>query len=117
MNVFLQVPIYILVAIAAIFAYVAGMEYAYTKAPKSMRSIVSSFFLFAETVGALLGIALSPVSKDPWMVILYASVGGAALVTAIFTQAVFGKYNKVEEEMNRLNNEEETTVSEEKTKA
>lgn len=96
-----------IIAIAEILAYVSGMEYAYTKAPTSMRSIVSSIFLSAGAVGAVLGIALSPVSKDPSVLVMYASLGGVSLTMACLFLAFFRKYDKMEEKMNTLGAEGE----------
>jgi POT family proton-dependent oligopeptide transporter len=90
-------------ALSEVLAYVAGMEYAYTKAPKSMRSIVSALFLLTCTIGSMLGITLSPVSKDPKVLVEYASLSGVMLVTAVLFLLAFGKYNKIEEKMNMLN--------------
>ncbi|KAF4251453.1 hypothetical protein CNMCM8980_006726 [Aspergillus fumigatiaffinis] len=102
-SVFLQVPVYTMTALSEVLAYVAGMEYAYTKAPKSMRSIVSALFLLTCTIGSMLGITLSPVSKDPKVLVEYASLSGVMLITAVLFLLAFGKYNKIEEKMNMLN--------------
>lgn len=99
-------------ALSEVLAYVAGMEYAYTKAPKSMRSIVSSLFLLTCTIGSVLGITLSPVSKDPKVLVEYASLSGVMLVTAVLFLLAFGKYNKIEEKMNMLNSDDGHPLSE-----
>ncbi|PKX88168.1 oligopeptide transporter [Aspergillus novofumigatus IBT 16806] len=113
-SVFLQVPVYTMTALSEVLAYVAGMEYAYTKAPKSMRSVVSALFLLTCTIGSMLGITLSPVSKDPKVLVEYASLSGVMLVTAVLFLLAFGKYNKIEEKMNMLNSGdgESTSVNE-----
>ncbi|CAG8899001.1 unnamed protein product [Penicillium egyptiacum] len=113
--IFLQVPFHAMTALSEVFAYVAGMEYAYTKSPKSMRSIASSLFLVTCSVGSLLGIALSPVSKDPKVLVEYASLSGAMLVTAIVFLLVFRKYNKTEEKMKMLNSESSEMVQQTRT--
>jgi len=43
---------YILIAISEILASITGIEYAFTKAPKNMRSLVMSIFLFTSAVSA-----------------------------------------------------------------
>lgn len=35
-----QLPSYLLIAVAEVLASVSGLEYAYTKAPENMRSVV-----------------------------------------------------------------------------
>ncbi len=80
-----------------------------------MRSIVSSLFLVTCSVGSLLGITLSPVSKDLKVLLEYASLSGVMLVTAIVFLLVFRKYNKTEEKMNMLNNESSEMVQQVQT--
>lgn len=91
-----------MMALAEILALLTGMEYAFTKAPRSMRSIVSSIFLFTQTIGAALGIALSPVSRDPSVLFLYASLGSGMFLTAVVFWIFFHKYDRVEEKVNML---------------
>lgn len=51
LNVWLQIPSYVLIAISEIFASITGLEYAYNKAPKRMKSVVMSVFLFMTAIG------------------------------------------------------------------
>jgi len=46
---------YILIAISEILASITGLEYAFTKAPKNMRSLVVSIFLFMSAVSSAIG--------------------------------------------------------------
>ena len=46
---------YILIAISEIFASITGLEYAFTKAPKNMRSLVMSVFLFMSAFSSAIG--------------------------------------------------------------
>jgi len=55
LNVWIQSGAYILIAISEILASITGLEYAFTKAPKNMRSLVMSMFLFASAVSSALG--------------------------------------------------------------
>ncbi|EAW20725.1 uncharacterized protein NFIA_112490 [Aspergillus fischeri NRRL 181] len=98
-------------ALSEVLAYIASMEYAYTKALKSMRSIVTSLFLLTCTIGSMLGTTLLPISKDPKVLIEYASLSGVMLVTAVLFLLTFGKYNKIEEKMNMLNSGEGDSTS------
>lgn len=67
-NVWAQTGSYILIAISEIFASITGLEYAFTKAPKNMRSLVMSCFLFTQAVSAALGQAFVTLSADPLLV-------------------------------------------------
>ncbi|CRG92415.1 Peptide transporter PTR2 [Talaromyces islandicus] len=110
-NVFLQIPAYALTALSELLAFVTGMEYAYTKAPKSMRSIVSSLFLLTCSIGSILGITLSPVSKDPKVLVQYASLSGVMAVTAVCFLFFFQKYDKIEAKMNVLDSGEDSSAN------
>ncbi|CAF4706872.1 unnamed protein product, partial [Rotaria sp. Silwood2] len=56
-----QTPTYFFIAISEIFASITGLEYAFTQAPASMKSIVMSLFLFTSAIGSALNFALVPV--------------------------------------------------------
>lgn len=55
LNVWIQTGSYILIAFSEIFASVTGLEYAFTKAPKNMRSLVMGVFLFMSAVASAIG--------------------------------------------------------------
>ncbi|EAW08564.1 putative POT peptide transporter [Aspergillus clavatus NRRL 1] len=111
-SIFLQVPVFSLIGLSEFFSTLSGMEYAYTKAPKSMRSIVSSLFLLTCTIGSTLGITLSPVSVDPKVLVEYVSLSIAMFATALLFYCCFGKYNKMEESMNKIGDSEKGYSSE-----
>lgn len=48
-------PSYVLIAFSEIFASITGLEYAYTKAPKNMKSLVMAVFLFTSALASALG--------------------------------------------------------------
>ncbi|KAE8313761.1 POT family-domain-containing protein [Aspergillus transmontanensis] len=74
-SIFVQAPAYILVAGSEILASVAGIEYAYTKAPEAMKSLVMAVYLSATSVGALLAMTVSPLTVDPLLPWLYVTLG------------------------------------------
>ncbi|KAJ5266728.1 POT family-domain-containing protein [Penicillium angulare] len=80
-NVGAQVGIYVIIAIGEVLGNTTILEYAYTKAPENMRSLVQALGLFASAIAAALGQALAPLSNDPLLTWDYA-------VTAIL--AAFG---------------------------
>ena len=55
MTVWVQTGSYVLIALSDIFASITGLEYAFTKAPKNMRSLVMSVFLFTSAISYALG--------------------------------------------------------------
>lgn len=94
---------YILIAISEVFASITGLEYAFTKAPKNMRSLVMSIFLFMTALSAALGEAFVcaytsfpsiscilltqlfslALSADPLLVWNYGVMGVLALLTGL----------------------------------
>lgn len=82
-NVAVQIPTYFLLAVSEIFTNVAGMEYAYTKAPRSMKSLIQAMFAFMWALGSICGIALSPLAQNPYLVILFAVLCGGMVVTTV----------------------------------
>ena len=101
-SVALQVPAYVLDGLAGTLYYPTGQEYAYTKAPGSMRSFVQAVLMFTVASGAALAIVLSPLYKDPTNMILYTSLAGVMFLSGCIFLISFKKYNDKEDEMNRL---------------
>ncbi|OGM42822.1 oligopeptide transporter [Aspergillus bombycis] len=73
-HVWVQTPAYVLVAFSEAFVVVTGLEIAYTNAPESLRSLVSSLFWLTIGVAAAICIGLAPVSQDPYLVWMYGSL-------------------------------------------
>ena len=89
-NVALQAPTYVLLALSEIFALVAGTELAYTRAPPSMKSIVQAVFILVGALSAIAGVGVSFAAKDPNMVIVYGSITALLVfVTISFSLVVF----------------------------
>ncbi|ORX60330.1 PTR2-domain-containing protein [Hesseltinella vesiculosa] len=82
-SVALAIPAFVLIAISEIFASVTGLEYAYKKAPQSMKSLVMSLFLFTNCCASILNFALVTVAKDPKLPWLYTGIAGTAFVCSI----------------------------------
>jgi POT family proton-dependent oligopeptide transporter len=59
LNVWIQSGSYVLIALSEIFASITGLEYAFTKAPKNMRSLVMAMFLFATAISSAIGEAFN----------------------------------------------------------
>lgn len=81
-SAFTQTPLYLLQSVAEIFSQIAAIEYAFGGAPENMKSIMQAIMSSFGSVGSLLGVAMAPASKDPWMLYVYSSLAGGMAVTA-----------------------------------
>lgn len=72
--VWTQTPAYMLIAFSEIFASITGLEYAYTKAPKNMRSLVTGVFWFTHAFSSAIAQAFVPLAGDPLLVWLYVTI-------------------------------------------
>ncbi|EGE03815.1 MFS peptide transporter Ptr2 [Trichophyton equinum CBS 127.97] len=105
-HVAIQSPAYLMIGLSEIFASITGLEYAYTKAPPSMKSFVMAMFLLTSAFGAALGMAISPVAKDPKLVWMYTGLSVASAVAGLIFWILFSRYNAKEEDMNALADKE-----------
>jgi len=110
-HVAIQTPAYLFIGISEIFASITGLEYAFTKAPPSMRSFVMSIFLLQSAFGSAMGIALAPTATDPKLVWMYTWLSIATIITAGLFWTLFSKYNASEESMNALVDKEDKATA------
>ncbi|KAI1909201.1 peptide transporter ptr2 [Ophidiomyces ophidiicola] len=101
-HVAIQTPAYLFIGLSEIFASITGIEYAFTKAPASMKSFVTAVFLLTSAFGAALGIAISPTAKHPKLVWMYTGLSVASAIAGVIFWLLYHRYNETEEEMNSL---------------
>jgi proton-dependent oligopeptide transporter, POT family len=122
-NVWAQTGAYVLVGLSEIFSSITGLEYAYTKAPANMRSLVfgessitqlyvfalndanfrTGFYNCTNALSAAIGQAFLPLSTDPHLIWNYGAVAIIAFTTGIMFYFFFTRpWDKQEEEMNML---------------
>ncbi|EEA23194.1 hypothetical protein TMatcc_002051 [Talaromyces marneffei ATCC 18224] len=83
-SIFLQSPAYVLVAVSEILASVAGVEYAFTQAPKSMKSLIMAVYLSTVSAGALIAMTVSPLTIDPKLPWMYFTLGVENFIAGAF---------------------------------
>ncbi|GKT41290.1 putative peptide transporter ptr2 [Colletotrichum spaethianum] len=91
MTVWIQTPCYILIALSEIFASITGLEYAFTKAPKNMRGLVTGVFWFVHAFSSAIAQAFVGLAADPLLLL-----GGVGF------WLMFRKLDKEEDALNAL---------------
>ncbi|KAF8878530.1 peptide transporter PTR2A, partial [Infundibulicybe gibba] len=85
LNVWIQTGAYVLIAFSEILASITGLEYAFTKAPKNMRSLVMAVYLFMSAISSALGEAFVSLSADPLLVWNYGVMGVLAAMRGFYS--------------------------------
>lgn len=99
-SVWIQALTYILGGISEILASITSLEYAFTKAPKNMRSLVQAVALFMNAFSSAIGQAFVGLSEDPLLTWNY----GVVAILAFVGGAGFWLTNyKLDREEDRLN--------------
>ncbi|KAK2040598.1 POT family protein [Colletotrichum somersetense] len=102
MTVWIQTPCYILIALSEIFASITGLEYAFTKAPRNMRGLVTGVFLFVHAFSSAIGQAFVGLAADPLLVWLYTCITIISCLGGIGFWVTFRKLDKEEDALNAL---------------
>ncbi|KAF4974852.1 hypothetical protein FZEAL_8313 [Fusarium zealandicum] len=111
-HIAVQAPAYIFIGLAEIFISVTGLEYAYTKAPPTMKSFVQSIYLFTNAFGSAIAEALVSVAVNPKFLWMYAGVGISSAVTGTVFYFIFRHYDQDEDKMYDLDRDEPTLTHE-----
>ncbi|KAJ6785066.1 hypothetical protein PWT90_05249 [Aphanocladium album] len=105
-NVWAQCLPCIFTGIAELFTNVTSYEYAFSKAPKNMKSLVMSVNLFMSAISAASGQAITPLSGDPLLVWNYTVVACIAFVGDIAFWFFFRHLDSEEDKWNMLERSE-----------
>ncbi|PYH86863.1 PTR2-domain-containing protein [Aspergillus uvarum CBS 121591] len=105
-HIAIQTPAYVFIGVSEIFASVSGLEYAYTKAPPSMKSFVQSMYLLTNAFGSAIAEALTPAAFDPAIMWMFVGLACASFIAGIIFWMVYHHLNDQEDEMNALDAED-----------
>ncbi|APA16014.1 hypothetical protein SS1G_10121 [Sclerotinia sclerotiorum 1980 UF-70] len=98
----IQIPAYIFIGISEIFASVTGLEYAYTKAPVSMKSFVQAMFLLTNAFGFALCQAFIPLVGNPTILWMFVGLACGSFGAGIVFYFCYHKLDDQEDELNSL---------------
>lgn len=101
-SVWVQTPSYVLIAFSEIFASITGLEYAFTKAPKNMRSLVTAVWLLTTAVANALSEAFLPLVADPNLIWNYSVAGVLSFIGGCAFWISFRHLDKQERFLNEI---------------
>lgn len=106
-KVWIQAPIYVIIAISEILGFTTLSEYSYSKAPRHMKTVVQAMRQVTAGVAYALGMGLSPLSKDPQVLWMYVGLAVTLTITGVAFWMIMGLYDRVDENLNTANVKEE----------
>lgn len=92
-NVWIQTPLHFLLAVGEILGLVSLNEYTQHEAPTNTKAMVRALQEISAAVASALGIALGPVSKNPYLTILFATLAATMALSAVIFWFAFRKYD------------------------
>ncbi|TFK95693.1 peptide transporter PTR2B [Pterulicium gracile] len=93
---------YMLVGLSEVFASITSLEYAFTKAPKRMRSVVMAFSQFMIALSSALNFAFTELNKEKMFGWLFGTFGIAAWVAGFLFLWTFWDLDQREAELNAI---------------
>ncbi|RDB19891.1 Peptide transporter PTR2 [Hypsizygus marmoreus] len=102
LNVWIVSGPYIMVGMAEIFASITSLEYAFTKAPKRMKSVVMAFSQFQTALSSALNFALVAVNVEQKFVWLFGSFAVTSWIVGTIFFLTFRNLDRREAELNSI---------------
>ncbi|CAF1443050.1 unnamed protein product [Adineta steineri] len=95
LNAAWQIPSYCFTALSHIFASITALEYAYVKAPSTMKSVVTSAYFITHALSSAMGFVLLPVTVDPKLIWMYTALACVAFIAGTLFLICFQPRNAV----------------------
>ena len=92
-SIWVQTPQYVLSALSECFANVTALEIAYARAPKNMKGLVMSMYLFATSISAAIQEGVTPALSDPHLIWAFA---GTAIPGVAFAAVFYVLYRHLD---------------------
>jgi len=83
-SIWVQVPQYVLSALSECFVNVTALQIAYARAPRDMKGLVTSMYLFTNALSAAIAEACTPSLNDPHLIWPFAATAIAGTVLAVW---------------------------------
>lgn len=97
-NIFLLVPQYVVITVGEVMNSVTGLEFSYTQSPKSLKSVVQSFWLLTVCVGNIIDVFFVEIKLAPTQSGEYFALSGIMLgASMIFVLLSYFYYEYVPE--------------------
>jgi len=93
-NVWIQAPLYFLMATGEVFAMTTAMEYAEKHAPKEMKVFVQAINMLITGIGSAIALVIAEAARDPYLTSFYGSLTGAMALTTIVFYIIFRNKDK-----------------------
>ncbi|KAF1830145.1 peptide transporter PTR2-A [Decorospora gaudefroyi] len=93
-NVWIQAPLYFLMAAGEVFAMTTAMEYAETHAPKEMEVLVQAIGMLITGMGSAIALVIAEAARDPYLTWFYTSLTCGMAFTAVAFWCIFRKYDQ-----------------------
>ncbi|KAF9535179.1 peptide/h+ symporter protein [Crepidotus variabilis] len=113
-NVWVVSGPYILVGVSEIFTSITSIEYAYTKAPARMKSVVMAFAQFQTAIAACLNFSLTALNKENMFVWLFGTFSITAFVVGTIFYLIFSGLDQKEVALNSIGKGERAGFIDEK---
>lgn len=101
-TVWVQIVPYALIGFSEIMASITSLEYAFTKAPTNMRSLITAVSLFMNAISSAISQALVALAEDPLLVWNYGVVAVLAAIGGVGFWLTFHNLDAQEDKMNML---------------
>lgn len=92
-TVWIQAPVYVLIAVGELFSVVTALEYAYSLSPKSMEAVVQAISLLIAGIGSACAMGFSPLARDPYTRTLYFCLSCLMAATTLAFWWCFAAYD------------------------